>query len=193
MNVWDRRFRDRARDPLIEAYNASIEEDRFLGAAEVRASAAYARALCGAGAIGEEDRDKILALLKEGKDFSDLARKYSTNTATAKDNGALTPFTRDNPTVPKALRDAAFALANPGQVSSVVQVGTDYHVLKLNNRVAPLPADFEKVKDKLRQDLVAALVEKVQIEILSELQRGAKIDFVNPTLRRAAEAIHPQP
>ena len=42
MNVWDRRFRDRARDPLIEAYNASIGEDRFLGAAEVRASAAYA-------------------------------------------------------------------------------------------------------------------------------------------------------
>ena len=64
MNVWDRRFRGRARDPLIEAYNASIEEDRFLGAAEVRASAAYARALCGAGAIGEEDRDKILAGLR---------------------------------------------------------------------------------------------------------------------------------
>ena len=64
MNVWDRRFRDRARDPLIEAYNASIGEDRFLGAAEVRASAAYARALCGAGAIGEDERDKILAGLR---------------------------------------------------------------------------------------------------------------------------------
>ena len=61
MNVWDRRFRERAKDPLIEAYNASIGEDRFLGAAEVRASAAYARALCGAGAIEEGERDIILA------------------------------------------------------------------------------------------------------------------------------------
>ena len=61
MNVWDRRFRDRVRDPLIEAYNASIGEDRFLAAAEVRASAAYARALCGAGTIDEGERDKILA------------------------------------------------------------------------------------------------------------------------------------
>jgi argininosuccinate lyase len=61
MNVWDRRFGGRARDPLIEAYNASIGEDRFLAAAEVRASAAYARALCAAGTIGEGERDRILA------------------------------------------------------------------------------------------------------------------------------------
>ncbi len=64
MNVWDRRFRERARDPLIEAYNASIGEDCFLAAAEVRASAAYARALCGAGAIDAGERDGILAGLE---------------------------------------------------------------------------------------------------------------------------------
>ncbi|MGD0781983.1 MAG: argininosuccinate lyase, partial [Candidatus Aminicenantales bacterium] len=64
MNVWDRRFREGARDPLIEAYNASIEEDRFLAAAEVRASAAYARALCAAGVIDEGERDGILAGLE---------------------------------------------------------------------------------------------------------------------------------
>jgi argininosuccinate lyase len=68
MNVWDRRFQGRARDPLIEAYNASIGEDRFLAAAEVRASAAYARGLCGAGAIDEDELEKILSgLLSVGK------------------------------------------------------------------------------------------------------------------------------
>ena len=51
MNVWDRRFQG-VRDPLLDGFNASIGEDRFLAAAEIRASAAYARALGEAGVLG---------------------------------------------------------------------------------------------------------------------------------------------
>jgi argininosuccinate lyase len=64
VNVWDRRFKERVRDPRLEAFNASIEADRFLAAAEVRASAAYARALCGAGVLTAAERDALLAGLE---------------------------------------------------------------------------------------------------------------------------------
>jgi len=47
----------RARDPLIEAYNARSKRIASW-AAEVRASAAYARRAVRSGAFGEEDRDR---------------------------------------------------------------------------------------------------------------------------------------
>jgi len=51
MKVWERRFEGRRADPLLESFNASIREDRFLWRAEVTASGAYARALRRGGAL----------------------------------------------------------------------------------------------------------------------------------------------
>lgn len=133
-----------------------------------------------------EEAQKVLALVKDGQDFGTLARKYSTNSATAKDNGALIPFSRDNPSVPRALREAAFAL-QPGQVGGIVQSGNDFHVLKLHEKLAPPQADYEAVKERLRKDLHAATIEGLQGQIVSELQKKAEIEFVNPILKQAMQ------
>ena len=63
MNIWSKRLAG-PRDPLFEAFNASIIEDRFLGDAEVTASAAYARALAGASVLTGAELDLILAGLE---------------------------------------------------------------------------------------------------------------------------------
>jgi argininosuccinate lyase len=67
MNVWDRRYQGRERDPVIEAFNASILEDRFLAAAELRASAAYAGALAAAGAVDADEETRMAAGLEAVK------------------------------------------------------------------------------------------------------------------------------
>ena len=58
MNVWSRRLPG-PRDPLFEAFNASIAEDRFLADAEIAASAAYARALARASVLTAAELDLI--------------------------------------------------------------------------------------------------------------------------------------
>lgn len=63
MNVWSRRLSG-LRDPLFEAFNASIHEDRFLAEAETAASAAYARALARASVLTAAELELILTGLE---------------------------------------------------------------------------------------------------------------------------------
>ncbi len=140
------------------------------------------------------EAQKILKLIQEGRDFAELAKRYSTNATTAAQGGLLPPFTRDDPRVDKAVRDAAFALSKPGQVSEVVQAGRNFHVLKLVRRIVPPDADYESVRDTIREGLRDRLVERVQQEILHQLRQSAAVEYVDPLLKQARdEATRPRP
>lgn len=67
MRVWKRRFKGRENIPLLEAFNASISQDRFLYEAEIEASLVYARALFKASVISGEELNKIEAGLERVK------------------------------------------------------------------------------------------------------------------------------
>jgi len=134
------------------------------------------------------EAQKIIRMLSEGGDFAELARRYSTNTTTARKGGLLPPFTRGEQRVPKAVRDAAFDLSE-GEVSGIVQAGSEFQVLKLVRRITPPEADYEKVKEKLREELTDRLVERVQAEILAQLRRAAAVEYVDPTLRKAQQRL----
>ena len=56
MKLWGGRFEEET-DALMWQFNASIGFDRRLGAADVRGSIAYARALARAGLISGDERD----------------------------------------------------------------------------------------------------------------------------------------
>jgi len=133
-----------------------------------------------------DEAGKVIEMLKKGGDFAALAKRCSTNSKTARGGGMLPPFSRTNATVPKAMRDAAFALTDEGQISGIVQVENDFHVLKLFKRILAAEAKYEDVKDKVRAALRERLIERVQAEILAELQRTGDVEFVSPALRRAA-------
>ena len=65
--------------------------------------------------------NRALDQLRQGKDFAEVARQLSQNAATAAQGGQMAPFTFDDPEIPAALREAAFAL-RPGEVSAAVRV-----------------------------------------------------------------------
>ncbi len=131
------------------------------------------------------EAEKIIKMLEDGKDFADLARRYSTSTTTAQQGGTLPPFSRENPAIPRAICDAAFAL-KPDHISGIVQVDNDFHVLKLHQRFLPPAADYQAVREQLRLALQENLVERLQVEKLAELRRHAGVEYVNPALRQAA-------
>lgn len=78
MKVWQRRFALREENPILEAFNSSIAVDRFLYAAEIDATSAYAKALCRASVLTggelEEIEQGLIRVKKRIEDGEDLSR-----------------------------------------------------------------------------------------------------------------------
>lgn len=140
-----------------------------------------------------DDARKILDRLAAGESFEQLARDYSINTRTAQNGGLLAPFSRDNREIPAAIRREAFDLAD-GQVSEIIQVDRDFHVIKREESIAPTTSvTFEDVKDQLRQRIISRKIRPLQSQLLQELLNGADIVLVDPTLKRQARTRQAEP
>jgi foldase protein PrsA len=140
-----------------------------------------------------DEAQKVLKLLREKADFATLARRHSTNTETARDGGRLPDFSRTDPTIPPAIREAAFAVAEPPALAGPVQVGTEFHVLKVHGRVVSPNVPFESVKVELARQVQQRAVEQAQMELLEALKRRAEVEYVNPILREQAARYAPTP
>jgi len=101
----------------------------------------------------KELAEKVLAEAKAGKDFAELARKYSDDKASVAKGGDLGFFTRGTMVTP--FEQAAFAL-KPGELSEVVETPFGYHVIKAEAYVEagtkPLAAVVDQVKASLLKE-----------------------------------------
>lgn len=132
------------------------------------------------------DAQKVLRELASGAEFAALVAKYSTGPS-VKDAGLLPPFGHKDPGVPPAIRQAALAMGKVGEVSEPIQVGTAFHVVKLVRIIEPKDVRFADVKEQLRSAVRAKKIQARQQDILRILVRGAKIRYVEPTLKARAE------
>lgn len=135
--------------------------------------------------------------LAETEDFATLAKKHSKNLS-AKDGGLLPPIGEDTPTVPPAIRQAAVALKKVAEVSHPIQVGTTFHVLRLERIIEPQDADFADVKDELAAELhrrrIYSTQQQLLLQLIREAKRTGKIEYVHPVLKdHASEAERSQP
>ena len=78
--------------------------------------------------MAKDKAKQLLDSVRAGKDFSDLARKYSDDSASAVEGGNLGKAKKG--TFVKEFEDAAFLL-NPGEVSEIVESEFGYHIIKL--------------------------------------------------------------
>ncbi len=74
-----------------------------------------------------DEADHIMNELKSGKDFSELARKFS-SCPSSKMGGDLGFFKRGQ--MVKEFEDAAFAL-EPGQISMPIRTQFGFHIIKI--------------------------------------------------------------
>lgn len=98
--------------------------------------------------------EELLAEIKQGADFAELAKQNSADTFSAENGGDLEFITKGM--MDPAFDDAAFAIAEVGDTSEVVETEFGYHIIKLTDlkaeEVTPLAEVSEEIKSQLITD-----------------------------------------
>ncbi|GAA0572487.1 foldase protein PrsA [Caenispirillum bisanense] len=110
----------------------------------------------------EEEAKDVIAQLKKGKDFAELATEKSDGPSGSK-GGDLGYFTQGD-MVPE-FAAAAFAM-KPGDISeSPVQTQFGWHVIKVEDRRQSQPPALEEVRDQLHQQVAGQVIEQKMTEL----------------------------
>ncbi|MFQ6033238.1 MAG: peptidylprolyl isomerase, partial [Candidatus Bipolaricaulia bacterium] len=121
--------------------------------------------------------EDIKKKLDEGADFSELAKQYSEDEATASKGGDLGWFQRGQ--MVKEFEDAAFALKK-GEVSDIIRTKYGFHIIKLEDR---RPAStFDDVKEKVRQAYINDQKQTKFDDWYNQLRDSATIEIELPVL-----------
>ena len=114
----------------------------------------------------EAEARKVLQDLKNGADFATIARVLSKDPDAVK-GGDLGFFRREQ--VWPGFADVAFSL-QPGQVApNPIKNEFGWHVIKVEERRLVAPPTFSEVHDQLRQEILAAAVQKAIANARSQL------------------------
>ncbi|MFM8454154.1 MAG: peptidylprolyl isomerase [Gammaproteobacteria bacterium] len=97
----------------------------------------------------KKQAEKLLADLKAGADFSQLANQYSDDTGSKAQGGDLGWFSRES-MVPE-FGEAAFALNQAGDLSPIVETQFGYHIIRLNEKKPAKQQTFAEAKEGIEQ------------------------------------------
>jgi peptidyl-prolyl cis-trans isomerase SurA len=119
-----------------------------------------------------EKASGIMAEVKSGKDFGELAKKYSDD-ASARDGGDLGEF-KQGEMVPEF--EAVLTKLAPGEVSAPFATQSGLHIVKLVERSRGKSEPFEKVKGQIEEMLYKKKSEERFNQWLADLRKSASIE-----------------
>jgi peptidyl-prolyl cis-trans isomerase C len=120
----------------------------------------------------EDEAKAILAELKKGTDFAELARLKSKDPGAASEGGDLGYFTKDQ-MVPE-FAEAALKL-DKGQLSDPIKTQFGWHIIRVEDKRDRAIPPFEQVKDQIE----TFVTRKAQQEVVAKLRAAAKIERVD--------------
>jgi peptidyl-prolyl cis-trans isomerase C len=121
----------------------------------------------------EPEAQAVIAELKKGADFADLAKKRSIDPSAASGGGDLGYFTKEQ-MVPE-FSEAAFKLKKGETTETPVKTTFGWHVIKVEDRRTSGPAPFEE----MREELTEAMSREVIQDMLKDLRGKAKVERFN--------------
>ena len=137
-------------------------------------------------AAAEAKADAVLARIKQGEDFAELAKTESDDTFSGENGGDLDwvePGVMD-----EEFDKSAFALKEVGTISEVVKTSFGYHIIKLLDIKPEETTPLEELRDELRVQLSN---EKAQDKFFELQQELATVSFEFPdSLDDAAAAVN---
>ena len=169
-------------DRDIEAYYQG-HRDEFKQEEEACASHILIKVKQGDAKEGHPDEEAkniaqgLLAQVKAGKDFAELAKKSSEDQGSAVQGGSLGCFGRGR-MVPD-FENAAFSLG-AGETSDLVKSPFGYHIIRVTERKEETFTPLAQVKERIRQTMLAdrarTLAEEKMRGMSEELRRGKSLD-----------------
>ncbi len=162
-------------DQLKKFYDQNL--DKFKTGEQVRASHILVKT--------EQEAKQILAQLKAGAKFEDLAKSKSIDSSASK-GGDLGWFGKGN-MVP-VFEKVVFGLKE-GQVSGIVKSEFGYHIIKLTGKRPAGIRPFDEVKDQIKAALMPQIQQQVFMKLKDDLKKGAKIELKDSSFSEA----QPQP
>jgi len=115
----------------------------------------------------EKTARDVLAQIKSGADFAEMAKKYSEDSSAA--NGGEIGWIVRGQTV-KEFEDAAFSL-KPGQVSDLIKTTYGFHIVKVFDKQNAHLQTFEEVKAQIKDQLEKQKLADAQQSLADDLER----------------------
>ncbi|TPH19181.1 SurA N-terminal domain-containing protein [Litorilituus lipolyticus] len=129
--------------------------------------------------------ESVLARLKQGEDFAELAKELSHDTFSGENGGDLEWL--EPGVMEENFDDAALALANIGDTTDLIKTSFGFHIIKLTELQAEQIKTLAQVKDELR---VKVSDERAQDQFFALQQELARISFEFPdSLEDAASEV----
>jgi peptidyl-prolyl cis-trans isomerase C len=149
---------------------------------EVRASAIIVKSKAQAERVAAEAKGEAGAT---NAGFRAMVDKYSGDDDTKLRGGDLRYFAASTTEIPKPVVAAAFALANTGDVSGVVDAGNGtFWVLKQTGRRKAMTKSFDEAKPQIRNKLYRERRVDAQKKFVDDLKTKAKIEVFEDNLAR---------
>ncbi len=123
----------------------------------------------------QKKADELLAKLKSGADFAQLAKESSADTLSARQGGELDWFEKG--VMDPAFEQAAFALNQKNELSAVVKSSFGYHIIKLLDQQDAIVTPYDKALQVVRQKYSD---EKSKELFADQQQKLSDIGFENP-------------
>ena len=132
------------------------------------------------GAAALKKANEVLAEAKAGKDFAELAKKYSQDVGSAQNGGDLGWGTKGSLSLDPAFDDAEFSM-KAGEVRGPVKTKYGYHILKLEGieaeHVRTLAEARADIEAQVRKDRAAEHFGDVQEKLQQRLEQpGTSFD-----------------
>ncbi|WP_019240379.1 MULTISPECIES: peptidylprolyl isomerase [Bacillus] len=127
----------------------------------------------------EKTAKEIKQKLDNGAKFEDLAKEYSTDTASAEKGGDLGWFGQGK--MVTEFEDAAYAL-NKGQISNPVKTEHGYHIIKLTDKKEK--KSFDDMKKDLEYQVKVSKIDNEQIEkVMKKELKEANVEIKDKDLK----------
>jgi len=173
-------------DAYLEEYYGKNKE-KFKEPERIRVRVITVKADPGGGREGWE---KVFAAATElrkkidaGEDFAKLANESSQDPYAPKggDMGFVHVGSLDPPL------ENAVAKLKQGELAGPVMSIYGYHILKLEEKAPAIQRQFEEVKDKLREELKKSKFLDRKYNLIQDIKKKAKIEYLNEEDKKAAE------
>ena len=128
----------------------------------------------GATAESRAKAEKLLAELKAGANFEELATAHSADPGSAAKGGDLGFFVKGR--MVKPFEEALDALQKPGDLSGVVQSNFGFHIIRLEERQPAGTKPYSEVRDSLHAEIIDKALKKAFVEEADRLRAQAKGD-----------------